>query len=661
MIIGLYLRHIKTYKGIYYIPIGDYKFINYLGKNGSGKSSIIEAFDTFFNNYNEYSINKSAKKDGIYTKDNFPYFAPIFLIKKENLTKNKKEAELLSNFFWSTNGSGIAPRNKPISSNFFKLREKILEDGYNQENYYLIFLGETYNKNIYFPMFQKDETFLKHLGFDNNNSDSNGSEQDIETADYDDNITQFINEKFKNSLESIKKMYSYVYVPVEIDVENFTKIETNSMQKVFGKTLKEEIINCIEQSSIDKINGKLNDFVKEIEDKMNGQYCYDSINKSKKYLTSNDLFEKILEVYFKIRVLNKGNSASNKLSKKVSELSAGEKRQALIDLLYAFLVEKQERDNYVIIAIDEPENSLHTSLCFEQFEKLRAISKNCQVFITTHWYGFLPIIAEGIGHFLTKNEQEERVEFESYELYDYKSSVKKDVENNKNKIPHDFQLKSMSDLVHSIFYSINKENPYNWLICEGVSEKIYFDYFFEEEIKNKNLRILPLGGQRDVIRLFRYLEIPIQYEAKDFKGKIYCLVDTDNNRVGDDINKQYKNLKIKRLINSEEGRGNTSLIELSSNETYATTIENVLNPVIFKDTLDSMTNDEKYKINVDVTKISNTDFYKNLRNPDLDEFFKINDGENKIKFAKKYIEILKNNYSDDYIPSWIKEIKNEYM
>ena len=107
MIIGLYLRHIKTYKGIYYIPIGDYKFINYLGKNGSGKSSIIEAFDTFFNNYNEYSINKSAKKDGIYTKDNFPYFAPIFLIKKENLTKNKKEAELLSNFFWSTDRKSV--------------------------------------------------------------------------------------------------------------------------------------------------------------------------------------------------------------------------------------------------------------------------------------------------------------------------------------------------------------------------------------------------------------------------------------------------------------------------------------------------------------------------------------------------------------------------
>ena len=67
----------------------------------------------------------------------------------------------------------------------------------------------------------------------------------------------------------------------------------------------------------------------------------------------------------------------------------------------------------------------------------------------------------------------------------------------------------MSDLVHSIFYSINQENPYNWLICEGISEKIYFDYFFKEEIENKNLRILPLGGQKEVIRLYRYLQTPI--------------------------------------------------------------------------------------------------------------------------------------------------------
>lgn len=82
----------------------------------------------------------------------------------------------------------------------------------------------------------------------------------------------------------------------------------------------------------------------------------------KKYLKNTDLFEKILEVYFKIRVLNKGNSSNRKLSKKIRELSAGEKRQALINLVYAFLSDKNERDGYIIIGIDEPENSLHTSL-----------------------------------------------------------------------------------------------------------------------------------------------------------------------------------------------------------------------------------------------------------------------------------------------------------
>ena len=39
MIIGLFLRHIKAYKGITYIPIGhEHNFVSYLGENGIGKS-----------------------------------------------------------------------------------------------------------------------------------------------------------------------------------------------------------------------------------------------------------------------------------------------------------------------------------------------------------------------------------------------------------------------------------------------------------------------------------------------------------------------------------------------------------------------------------------------------------------------------------------------
>lgn len=99
------------------------------------------------------------------------------------------------------------------------------------------------------------------------------------------------------------------------------------MQKIFGKSLKEEILNLLDQQYVIDINNKLNEFVEQIERTLEGKYYYDSEvgNTSKKYLKNTDLFEKILEVYFKIRVLNKGNSSNRKLSKKISELSAGEK------------------------------------------------------------------------------------------------------------------------------------------------------------------------------------------------------------------------------------------------------------------------------------------------------------------------------------------------
>lgn len=98
MIIGLYLRHIKAYKGIKFIPIGyEHKFISYVGENGIGKSSILEALDSFFN-IKKYTLNKDALADGISTPNN-PYVLPIFLIEKVKVTQNKKEFELLSNFF----------------------------------------------------------------------------------------------------------------------------------------------------------------------------------------------------------------------------------------------------------------------------------------------------------------------------------------------------------------------------------------------------------------------------------------------------------------------------------------------------------------------------------------------------------------------------------
>ena len=49
MIIGLFLRSIKTYRQMYFIPVAfnnQNKMINYIGDNGVGKSSILEGLDS---------------------------------------------------------------------------------------------------------------------------------------------------------------------------------------------------------------------------------------------------------------------------------------------------------------------------------------------------------------------------------------------------------------------------------------------------------------------------------------------------------------------------------------------------------------------------------------------------------------------------------------
>ncbi|PTP43955.1 hypothetical protein [Vibrio splendidus] len=101
MIIGLFLKHIKAYKGINFVPVGsDYKFVTYVGENGTGKSSILETLDSFFNS-KPYPINKSALSDGINTHGNEPFAAPVFLIDKTKVGASKKRFEQLSKYFWN--------------------------------------------------------------------------------------------------------------------------------------------------------------------------------------------------------------------------------------------------------------------------------------------------------------------------------------------------------------------------------------------------------------------------------------------------------------------------------------------------------------------------------------------------------------------------------
>src|SRR5690554_4365628 len=101
MIIGLFQRHFKTYKGAKYIPFGINDFENFnlfIGQNGAGKSSILECLNCYFN-HSEFIYHTNEKRSEA-------FIAPLFLIKKEELSKYDKKSQILipiiSNFFINT-------------------------------------------------------------------------------------------------------------------------------------------------------------------------------------------------------------------------------------------------------------------------------------------------------------------------------------------------------------------------------------------------------------------------------------------------------------------------------------------------------------------------------------------------------------------------------
>ncbi|NQZ06719.1 MAG: AAA family ATPase [Algicola sp.] len=671
MIIGLFLKHVKAYKGINFVPVGvKYRFVTYVGENGAGKSSILEALDAFFN-CKAYPINKGAISDSIRTQGNEPFITPIFLIDKSRVPRQKKEFEKISHFFWAVKKTDLHSGVRNSMAEFFSLREQLQKENSNyNETHYLIVAGETNltsNAPIpYFASFQGEDCFATHILDEQSkiksDNESVGITEKVEKKGKSDRAERLakllITTDWKKFLNELKHVYSFVYFPVELEVESFTKIETSEMQKIFDKHLKSEIEKSLSKVNLNKVGGinkTLNGFVTEIEEILNNEYCYHTGQDRYNTVTKSDLVNKILEVYFQKRVLNKKSAEG---LTKVSELSAGEKRQALIHLVYAFLKRNKERDQLVIIGIDEPENSLHTTLCYDQFEKLKEISENNQILITTHWYGFLPIISNGYAHFLsTKDTKDKKISFESYDLYDYRARVKKQVEESRNRMPANFVLKSTYDLVQSIFYSLKKDSPYNWIICEGVSEKIYFEYFFKAEIEQHNLRILPMGGQSNVIRLYTYLVTPMAEE--DTAGKVYCLVDTDQTRCRE-IGNGRKNIQIRRLCN-RGANDKTSLLTLDHSDTSPTDIEQALYPTVFIEAMNRLTDSEKDLSQKFVSLVGNTDFIKNFRDLELEAFFKENKGENKVLFAKRYVDVAAetDEGSNDIItiPPWVGEIK----
>lgn len=633
MILFVSIKNFKKYKNTCLIPVSyGYKFSAYLGPNGIGKTSIFEALNYFFNSTewisNNSVSNKDEKEGGI---------APLFLLPKNFFKLNDEEKEILeliSSCFWDKKFNPLFEFDRPI----YDCPDKLIELGFNRDKYYLILLGQTNSTSeIYIPYYQKLVS--------NELSDAGYQLDDLFAI-----------------LPKIKDYYRFIYLPSEADSNLFTNLESVFVKKLIDEDIKNKIKSFIPRESILKINNDLSLFLNQINEFLN-IYLYKG--KTKNNLTANDLVERIFHAYFATKILYKAN---DKIQTPIKHLSSGEKKQALVDLAHALIRRSTNRSYQIIIAIDEPDASIHITSCYDLFEKISGIKDLCkpnpQVLINTHWYGFIPIMRFGNAHSISLNKDDE-VSFYTLNLENTREQINLGKRNGNS--PQEIELKSYQDMIQSVLMSMTSDNPYNWVFCEGSSDKIYLEHYLYDEVKNNNLRIVPVGGCKHVKKVYDHLIGPMSDRDINFNGKVVCLVDTDSQQKEIIANNNLTNLKFKRITLDTSNR-TIKMIDVSSDLRHPIVIEDTLNPKPFEKLLsDKHINNKIFGADVLKDIMSNVktvssennmhnymDFNYSTRNRFFNEFLAISNNENKVKFAKLYVA---HDPEKKHPPSWLQDLK----
>lgn len=569
MILSIILRHFKSHKNINFIPISNGENLTgILGENGIGKSAILEALETYFNADKNWNINQQAKKEGgISGDDKTPFIAPMILLDRAQVPsfKNEELANAVSSFLWNISTTSSASESKKFQEHLNLFKERNKEKSH--QTHFLFLLGKRHDdpSKIFIPIFEKE--LIHHVKQD--------VSEFLEASDED------IRKALAGLREDVCGKITYFYVPVETDPTIYSKLEISSLQSIMDEKIHKNIIDKLNDETISKINSDLDVFLGEIQGKLGSGYAYKKSGNKEK-LTKKDIADKAIEAYFGIKILHK--KITNDQEIPVFNLSSGEKKSILIDLAYSFLTSRNDNGEapakngkIVIFAADEPEASLHQSACYGQFEKLIALSDSGnQTIFTTHWYGFLPIFAR--GHVVSIQNAAGKRSFDIFDMYNYRESIASQRKQIKGKLPFDISIKSYNDLAQSIISSCTGSSPYNWILCEGITEKIYLESQFPDELGERRIKILPLGGKVEVKKVFDRLKTPMSDKDYEIKGKVCCFIDTDEESIEVTTDSGLKNINFLRLIN-DESTNTTKLIDVDSNITSPiTAVEDALSP-----------------------------------------------------------------------------------
>ena len=568
MLVGVFLRFFKTYKNARYIPftIDDLnKFNLFIGQNGAGKSSILESLDYFFNN-RDFIYNTNQNK-------NDAFVAPLFMIKKNELKKFDREVQeiipIISEYFFEADiNTNVNFKSYP---NFFNHRDSLKR--FNNDHY-LILLGCAPQTDLINNAFITFNSVVKSKIIEKNKN-------------YEDD------KKLRKLLERLRadliNLYSYQYIPVETSLNDFLRLESKGMQDLMSENVKGRIEKLLNEklpikadrpqskSLLDIVNNDLEDFVGSVANTIqliDDKYDFEKEYKAKTKLTANHLTDIIVDSFFSKRKLKRDG-------KPIENMSAGERKKALIDIAYAFLTQERKLSQNIILAIDEPESSLHISMCYDQFNRLQKLAKdyNIQLFVATHWYGALPIIDQGTLHHIQTNDTD-AIEIKPFSFSNYFSKQRNH--------PDDIQFKSYFDLVSSIISCLRLQEI-NWLIVESEDDKKYICKHLKDEVKKK-VKFLPVGSCATVAVLYNYLHTPIEqgHDNNTFKGKIFCLIDTDIQGVKFSEKSDVGNIMRIRRLQSKNQK--IELHHIDSTVHYPTEIEEALVPKAFYTALSNAIN-----------------------------------------------------------------------
>ena len=561
MILAVILKNYKCYKGITFIPLRQNIHQNMnmiIGDNGVGKSSVLESMNTFFNDA-PWILNKDS------SDVNDAFVGILFLLKKDQLPNSFSDNDLsllnkISEYYWKLNVELLG--NPKQYKNFAEIQKSLPN---NREEYYLLMIGKSDDKKLHF--------------LPSGNAIKNKILEDTPS------ISGSYTPSIRKVLEKVVALHTYLYIPVETAISDFLKLETAGMQTLMDKSIKETITKALSTRRIKRhnekaskqislltiINEELEGFITNVEkdiQTIDKDYNYKLNKKQTKNLTANHITDAIIRAYYTKRTLKKGKFA-------IHTLSSGEKRTALTDLILAFIQKRKATDNHLIVAIDEPENSLHISNCYKQFHKLENISGYCQLVITTHWYGSLPILNKGSLLHIDKGQ-----ECRLFDLNNY-------FEERRNH-PNDTYLKGFFDLTSSILSAFRNDERH-WILMEGKEDKKYLEYYLTKEEQTK-INILPLGGCANVKKIYEYLFTPMSSSKQsEFPSiyKIMCIVDTDVLCTEIIVPSATKNgqLLIKRLHQNEQQ--DIELKTIEDPKKKPTEIEDILEPEKFYNSLKS--------------------------------------------------------------------------